>query len=226
MSCIDVLEKQLAYVFNDTACLEQALTHRSHSKKNNERLEFLGDSILNFTIAAELFKMFPSVPEGDLSRLRSSLVDKDSLAKIAVRLDLGSYVKLGGGELKSGGWRRDSILADAVEAIIGAMYLDSGIEQAQSFILHQYRQMLDTLPSVEELKDPKTRLQEFLQGNKYPLPQYNMVSVSGKSHDQTFTVECLIESHKVSVQAQGKSRRKAEQEAAKQALAQLQKESL
>lgn len=211
----------IGHVFKNLDLIELALSHRSYSKKNNERLEFLGDSILNFTIAAELYKRFPDVPEGDLSRLRSSLVDKDTLAKIATSLDLGSFIKLGGGELKTGGWRRDSILADATEAVFGAVYEDAGIEVAQALVLRLYQDYLNDLPDVEMLKDPKTRLQEWLQGQKFPLPTYSMVSVSGKSHDQTFKVQCQVNSHQVTVEAEGKSRRKAEQAAAELALKNL-----
>lgn len=218
---VESLSEKIGHVFKNVALVELALSHRSYSKKNNERLEFLGDSILNFTIAAELFKRFPDVPEGDLSRLRSSLVDKDTLAKIAISLDLGSAIKLGGGELKTGGWRRDSILADATEAVFGAVYEDAGIETAQALVLRLYQNYLNDLPDVEMLKDPKTRLQEWLQGQKFPLPTYSMVSVSGKSHDQTFKVQCQVKSHDVTVEAEGKSRRKAEQQAAELALNQL-----
>lgn len=221
MSCFLNLQSCLGYTFADEGYLCLALTHRSYSKANNERLEFLGDSILNFTIAAELYLQYPDLPEGDLSRLRSSLVDKETLAKLAVELSLGEYIKLGGGELKTGGWRRDSILADSVEAIFGAVYEDSSINEAQALVLRLYKPYLKVLPSVDELKDPKTRLQEWLQGQKFPLPQYSMVSVEGKSHDQTFTVQCQVASHDVVVKATGKSRRKAEQETAKLALTQL-----
>ena len=218
MQELSVLSVKLGYEFLAIELLSLALTHRSYAKENNERLEFLGDSILNFTIAAELYKKFPDVPEGDLSRLRSSLVDKDTLAKLATSLGLGEYIKLGGGELKTGGWRRDSILADATEAIFGAVYEDSGIVEAQALVLRLYQPYLENIPSVEELKDGKTRLQEWLQGRKLPLPQYSVVSVSGKSHDQVFTIRCEVTSHEFSVDAQGKSRRKAEQEAAKLAM--------
>lgn len=215
------LEANIGYHFTTPELLKVALTHRSYAKVNNERLEFLGDSILNFTIAAELYKNFPDVPEGDLSRLRSSLVDKDTLVKVATDLGLGEYIQLGGGELKTGGWRRDSILADATEAIFGAVYEDAGIVQAQNLVLRLYQPYLKNIPSVEDLKDGKTRLQEWLQGRKFPLPQYSVVSVSGKSHDQVFTIRCDVASHEFSVDAQGKSRRKAEQEAAKLAMQKL-----
>ncbi len=221
MALLKDIQLTVGYQFNSIELLELALVHRSYHKLNNERLEFLGDSILNFTIAAELYRKFPDVPEGDLSRLRSSLVDKDTLAKLATSLGLGEYIKLGGGELKTGGWRRDSILADATEAIFGAVYEDSGIVEAQALVLSLYQPYLENIPSVEELKDGKTRLQEWLQGRKFPLPQYSVVSVSGKSHDQVFTIRCDVGSHDFSVDAQGKSRRKAEQEAAKLAMNQL-----
>ncbi len=221
MSRLQAVADRLGYTFVDESHLQRALTHRSFCKDNNERLEFLGDSILNFAIAAELYRLFPQVPEGDLSRLRSSVVDKDTLVKVATALDLGDAIRLGGGELKSGGWRRDSILADAMEAVIGAVYEDAGIVQAQALVLRLYRSHLENLPSIEELKDAKTRLQEWLQGRKHPLPKYTMIRVAGKSHDQTFTVQCQIASQQVSVQAEGKSRRKAEQEAAQLALRKL-----
>ncbi|EDY85858.1 ribonuclease III [gamma proteobacterium HTCC5015] len=218
---LSTLQSTLNYTFSNGDLLEVAVTHRSASKTNNERLEFLGDSILNFTVAAELFERFPERPEGDLSRLRASLVDKSSLAAHAKKMDLGPFLKLGGGELKSGGWRRDSILADAVEAIIGAIYLDGGIESAQQFIRDLYDGDFESLPTANELKDAKTRLQEWLQGRHYALPQYEMVEVSGKPHEQQFTVSCYIDSHDVQVNATGRSRRKAEQAAAETALAQL-----
>lgn len=223
-SSLDKLQAALEFEFSDAALLDCALTHRSASYSNNERLEFLGDSILNFTIASELFNRYPKYTEGDLSRLRATLVDKSSLAEHAKSLQLGDYLRLGGGELKSGGWRRDSILADAVEAIIGAIYLDAGIEAAQRFILGLYEPHLKNLPCAEELKDPKTRLQEWLQARKFPLPTYSMVGVKGKPHEQIFSIQCEIPTHKVSVMAEGTSRRKAEQAAANEALTQLQKQ--
>lgn len=214
-------EKLFGYTFKNASLLELAFTHRSYAKQNNERLEFLGDSILNCTIAAELYSKYPNVPEGDLSRLRSSLVDKDTLANLARERDIGQYILLGGGELKTGGWRRDSILADAMEAIFGAVYLDSGVVVAQSFIMRVYHKALSDVPDVAELKDPKTRLQEYLQAEKLPIPTYSIVSVSGKSHDQQFTVECSVAEYKITQQAMGTSRRKAEQAAAKRVLSQL-----
>lgn len=214
-------EQLFGYTFKDASLLELAFTHRSYAKNNNERLEFLGDSILNCTIAAELYLRYPHVPEGDLSRLRASLVDKDSLALLAREYHLGQYIRLGGGELKTGGWRRDSILADAMEAIFGAVYLDAGVVSAQQFITAIYEAILKDVPDVSELKDPKTRLQEYLQAQKLPIPRYSIVSVSGKSHDQQFTVECTVPDYDVNIQAVGTSRRKAEQAAAKLVLKQL-----
>lgn len=211
-------EKLFGYTFKDASLLELAFTHRSYAKNNNERLEFLGDSILNCTIAAELYLRYPDVPEGDLSRLRSSLVDKDTLARLARTYDFGQYIRLGGGELKTGGWRRDSILADAMEAIFGAVYLDSGVVSAQLFITTVYDDVLSDVPDINELKDPKTRLQEYLQAQKLPIPSYSIVSVSGKSHEQQFTVECSVPDYRINIQAVGTSRRKAEQAAAKSVL--------
>ncbi|MBT8438182.1 MAG: ribonuclease III [Gammaproteobacteria bacterium] len=208
----------LEYTFEDESLLVQALTHRSAASVNNERLEFLGDGILNFVIAARLFEQYPDMQEGDLSRLRASLVNKDSLADIARSLQLGEYIKLGSGELKSGGRRRDSILADAVESILGAVFLDSGFDTCRRLVLHLYADKLQNIPDVNALKDAKTRLQELLQSRKYPLPVYNVVDVSGKAHNQVFTVECVIEKLGCITTATGGSRRKAEQIAAELAI--------
>jgi ribonuclease-3 len=212
------LSLKLDYSFKNEALLGEALTHRSAAAINNERLEFLGDGILNFIIAASLFELYPDINEGDLSRLRASLVNRDSLADIAKSLDLGQYIHLGSGELKSGGRRRDSILADAVEAILGAVYLDSGFDNCRALILRLYQDKLRNIPDIEELKDPKTRLQELLQSRQYPLPVYSVLEVSGKAHNQLFKVECSIEDLGCTTTAQGKSRRKAEQEAARLAI--------
>lgn len=214
-------DKIFGYQFKDASLLELAFTHRSYAKNNNERLEFLGDSILNCTIATELYLKYPDIPEGDLSRLRASLVDKDTLARLAREHDFGQYIRLGGGELKTGGWRRDSILADAMEAIFGAVYLDSGVVSAQSFITTVYDAILSDIPDINELKDPKTRLQELLQSQKLPIPSYSIVSVSGKSHEQQFTVECSVAEYNLNIQAVGTSRRKAEQAAARMVLDEL-----
>lgn len=212
------LEKALDYIFNNQDLFKEALTHRSASPVNNERLEFLGDSILNFVIAAELYDRYPDSPEGDLSRLRASLVKKEGLVKIANDLSLGDYLSLGSGEMKSGGHRRDSIQADAVEAIFGAVYLDSGFDACQKIILSLYQHQLDHAPDPATLKDPKTRLQELLQGRKLALPSYEVLDVSGKSHQQTFLVSCSIDELSVVTEGKASSRRKAEQKAALKAI--------
>jgi ribonuclease III len=211
----------LTYQFNSNNLLQEALTHRSASSKNNERLEFLGDSILNFVIAAELFKCYPKLPEGDLSRIRASLVKKEGLALVANDLDLGEYLTLGSGELKSGGYRRDSILADGVEAIFGAVYLDGGFEECQKMILRLYKEQLQNIPDPALLKDPKTRLQELLQSRKYALPKYDVVNVSGKAHNQMFDMRCYIEELSITTQGKASNRRKAEQLAASEAISQV-----
>jgi ribonuclease-3 len=213
----DRLILSLGYEFGNGALLEEALTHRSASGRNNERLEFLGDSILNFVIAAELHQSNPHASEGELSRLRASLVKGETLAELAVDLNLGDYLRLGPGELKSGGFRRASILADALEAILGGVYLDGGFEVCRRLILSLYQRRLAELPSVGELKDPKTRLQEHLQARQQALPVYSVLRVSGEAHAQHFTVECSIDEGFRTV-AVGTSRRKAEQEAARKAL--------
>lgn len=208
---------RLGYRFDDETLLRNALTHRSVGGLNNERLEFLGDSILNFVIAAELYRRYPKASEGDLSRLRASMVDKDSLAGIGAGLNLGEHLYLGSGELKSGGFRRKSILADAVEALIGAIYLDGGFEAAREAIRRLYQPTLDNPIDPETLKDPKTRLQELLQARRQSLPDYELVEVSGKPHAQRFTVRCVIGGLDRRVLGSGSSRRKAEQQAAERA---------
>ncbi|CAM3955065.1 ribonuclease III [Bordetella tumulicola] len=212
------LETRLDYRFSDAALLEQALTHRSHSAHHNERLEFLGDSVLNFVVAALLFERFPKLDEGDLSRLRANLVKQASLAEIGQRLELSQYLRLGEGELKSGGFRRPSILADAVEAIFGASFLDGGFEVARKVIARQYQPVLSTMDPKTLGKDAKTLLQEFLQGRKLALPIYTVVATHGAAHSQQFEVECAIPSLEIKVIAPGASRRAAEQSAAKLAL--------
>ena len=218
---LKALSRQLDYTFNDESLLIEALTHRSAASVNNERLEFLGDGILNFVIASWLFQCYPNMQEGDLSRLRASLVNKDSLASIARDLDIGDYIELGSGELKSGGRRRESILADAVEAVFGAVYIDSGFDTCRELVLRLYADKLENIPDVQTLKDPKTRLQELLQSHRYPLPAYTVLEVSGKAHNQVFKVECSIENLDCVTTAQGKSRRKAEQAAAQLAIEEL-----
>jgi ribonuclease-3 len=215
------LTRRLGYTFNDSAFCELALTHRSCGKKNNERLEFLGDSIVNFVIADDLFQRFPKAREGQLSRLRASMVKGETLAEIGRELKLGDYLRLGPGELKSGGFRRDSILADSVEALIGAIYLDSDLEIVRGFILGWFDERLNKLDIDEALKDSKTRLQEYLQSRRLSLPDYNLTRVEGEAHEQTFFILCHIEPLDEATEGVGNSRRQAEQEAAKQALLQL-----
>jgi ribonuclease-3 len=208
------LHKILGYTFQDELLLQQALTHRSVRAKNNERLEFLGDSILNFVIAAEVYNRYPRADEGDLSRIRASFVNKDTLAKLGKKLELGDFLILGSGELKSGGFRRQSILADAVEAIFGAVYLDAGVNRATKFILKHYEDLLVDPVDVHRLKDPKTQLQEYLQSRKRPLPIYELLEVSGKPHAQIFKIQCTVDGCPQNTVGIGKSRRRAEQEAA------------
>ncbi|WP_426360529.1 ribonuclease III [Pseudocolwellia sp. HL-MZ19] len=212
------LSKRIGYNFNDQDILLQALTHRSAKGSHNERLEFLGDSILGFVIAEVLFHKFPEHDEGDLTRMRSSLVKGVTLAKLGRDFKLGEHLILGAGELKSGGHKRDSILEDAVEAIIGAVYLDSDEETCKALILSWFEHHLNIIKPGNEQKDPKTRLQEYLQGRKIPLPEYEVIEVSGQSHNQQFTVKCLTSVISTEVIAKGTSRRKAEQSAAQQVL--------
>lgn len=218
---IKSLLKKLDYTFNDISLLDEALTHRSHASVNNERLEFLGDGILNFVIAYELFKLYPDVNEGDLSRLRANLVNKESLAVIAAHLELGEVIKLGSGELKSGGFRRPSILADAVESIFGAVYCDGGFDVCRDLIVRLYADRLASPTDLQSLKDPKTQLQELLQSRRFPLPQYKVTNITGKAHAQMFHVKCTIEKMDIVVNGEGKSRRKAEQVAAERAIEQV-----
>ncbi|WP_410506458.1 ribonuclease III [Marinomonas sp. GJ51-6] len=206
--------------------LELALTHRSFGGKNNERLEFLGDSILNYVIAEDLFHRFPKAKEGELSRLRASLVKGDTLAELAREFQLGDFLKLGAGELKSGGFRRDSILADAVEGIIGAIYLDAGMDVCRQHILAWYKDRLDATSLKIVTKDAKTRLQEYLQARKYGLPQYEVVKIDGEPHDQTFYVNCQVEAYDGVIEGKGNSRRIAEQNAAAKALKKLEKKDV
>jgi len=212
------LSKKLGYTFNDQSLLLQALTHRSAKGAHNERLEFLGDSILGFIIAETLYDKFPKQNEGELTRMRSSLVKGVTLAEIARDFNLGEFLILGPGELKSGGHRRDSILEDAVEAIIGAVYIDSDIYTCKDLVLSWFTERLDVIKPGQEQKDPKTRLQEYLQGRKIPLPQYDVIDTSGQSHNQEFTVRCTTKELAIEVVTKGTSRRKAEQAAAEKVL--------
>lgn len=218
---VPVFVERLGYSFSDTQLLEVALTHRSMGRRNNERLEFLGDAVLGLCISERLFELFPDVEEGDLSRLRASLVNRESLAEIASDLDLGEQLRLGGGELKSGGFRRSSILADALEAIIGAVYLDGGFTAARALINRLYRGKLSSLPPPQELKDPKTRLQEVLQSRNLSLPEYEVEQILGKEHEQRFRVVCRVPSSDLKGRGEGGSRRKAEQAAAAAVLRKL-----
>jgi len=218
MSSLATLEARLDYHFSDAGLLEQALTHRSHSARHNERLEFLGDSVLNFVVAAMLYERYLSIDEGDLSRLRANLVKQAALADIAQKLGLSQYLRLGEGELKSGGFRRPSILADTVEALFGAVFLDAGFAAARQVIEHQYKPILDTVDPATLGKDAKTLLQEFLQGRKMALPLYTVVATHGAAHSQQFEVECAIPALDIKITAPGASRRAAEQSAAKVAL--------
>jgi len=208
------LSDRLGYTFRDQSFLDQALTHRSLGAHNNERLEFLGDSILNFVIADELYTKFPNEDEGALSRMRASIVRGETLSIVAMSLDLGDYVRLGPGELKSGGHRRKSILADTVEAIIGAVYLDADFSSSRELILSLFTEQLDAVVPGPGLKDPKSRLQEYLQGKQKPLPEYKVSNISGKQHSQVFTVECHVDGLDKVAAGTGSSRRQAEQAAA------------
>ena len=215
---LDRLERKIGYSFKDQELLVLALTHRSHGGRNNERLEFLGDSVLNFVAAEALFQRFPQAREGQLSRLRARLVKGVTLAELAKGFELGEYLRLGSGELKSGGFRRESILADATEAIIGAIYLDSGMETARERILHWLQEHMAELTLIDNNKDPKTRLQEYLQSRQCELPRYEVIESSGEAHCRTFKVDCQIALLSERTFGVGSSRRLAEQQAAQEAL--------
>lgn len=215
------LSQSIGHTFNDPELLQLALTHRSFAKSNNERLEFLGDSLLNFFIADALYRQFPSTKEGNLSRLRASLVKGVTLAEIALELDIGDCLRLGSGEMKSGGNRRESILADAVEAIIGAIYLDAGEAAARARVMAWFKERLAGLDLEQDTKDAKTRLQEFLQGRGRALPNYEVAATRGGDHDPEFDVLCHVEGLREPVKATANSRKKAEQLAARRALREL-----
>lgn len=218
---LNAFSRRLGHDFSDPDLLELAMTHRSFGGQNNERLEFLGDSIVNFVIAEALFQRFPEAREGQLSRLRARLVKGQTLAELAREMAFGEHLRLGSGEMKSGGHRRDSILADAVEAVIGAIYLDAGMQTVRARVLSWYAVRLEAISLQDTQKDPKTRLQEFLQSRQAPLPRYEVVNVDGEAHAQTFSVEChieLLEGHTTGI---GPSRRHAEQQAAEKALERL-----
>lgn len=214
---------KLAYEPRDLDLFIAALTHRSAPGRNNERLEFLGDAVLNLVIAEHLFRAFPDCTEGDLSRLRARVVSSEPLAEVAAALNVGDTLHLGSGELKAGGFRRKSILADALEALVGALFLDGGLDVARRVIETLFRARIAALPPPDALKDAKTRLQEYLQSRGFPLPRYTVERVEGEQHAQVFWVLCEIVGAKVTASAQGSgsSRRRAEQEAAEKVLIQL-----
>lgn len=216
------LESRLGYRFTEPTLLEQALTHRSVGSLNNERLEFLGDALVNFVIADTLYKLRGRAEEGALSRLRASLVREETLAKLARGLELSDALTLGESELKSGGYRRASILADAFEAILGAVYLDGGFAAAKGVCEHLFATLLDDLPDADSLKDPKTKLQEWLQAQGRPLPSYEVIEESGPPHKRQFRVRASLTDGVETTEAQGTSRRGAEQDAARQLLLSLQ----
>jgi ribonuclease-3 len=217
------LQKRLGYEFLDPGLLQRALSHRSLGAKNNERLEFLGDAILGFEVADNLYRQVEDADEGQLSRMRAHLVKRETLAAVARELELGDLLKLGAGELRSGGQARDSILADAVEALIAAVYLDGGIEKARTLVRRLLGERLVDLPEETRVKDPKTRLQEYLQANGRSLPDYEVISIGGTQHQQTFRVRCST-GLAADTEGAGSSRRRAEQAAAQEMLSQLERE--
>ena len=219
------LSEKLGLRFNDPSLFVTALTHRSKGAKNNERLEFLCDSVLGFVIAYKLYELFPDADEGTLSRLRASLVNQTTLANLARDHQLGDYLVLGSGELKSGGYRRDSILSDALESIMGALLQDQGIDACQKWILQLFADKLRQLSLENWSKDPKTLLQELMQSKQLELPEYTLLSMSGLAHQQTFKVSCRVSMLKDATIATGISRKKAEQAAAEQMLSLLHKDN-
>lgn len=215
------IERAIGHDFKNKALLIQALTHRSHTGSNNERLEFLGDGVLNFIIASQLYGKFPKLDEGDLSRLRAHLVKEPTLSEIALTLNIGDALRLGEGELKSGGWRRPSVLADALEAIVGAVFLDAGFAAAEAVVIHLFTPLIEKIDPKAIGKDPKSQLQEYLQSKKIDVPTYEVLAIEGEAHCQTFRVECNVAKLNITTQGEGSSRRAAEQEAAKLAYAQI-----
>jgi ribonuclease-3 len=215
------LEQRLGYAFRDPALLSRALTHRSHGAEHNERLEFIGDAVLNCVVAAALYRRFPQLPEGDLSRIRANLVNRDCLLLRAQDLGLSGLVRLGEGEVKSGGASRPSILADATEALFGAIFLDGGFEAAREAIEHCYADAVNAVDPAASGKDPKTRLQEWLQAKGMSLPEYAITAIDGEAHRQSFTVSCRVNALGRETTGYGASRRVAEQEAARAALTEL-----
>jgi ribonuclease III len=215
------LREQLSYEARDLALFRAALTHRSATGPNSERLEFLGDAVINLLIARALYAAYPQADEGDLSRLRSRLVSAGPLAEIALSIGLGDALQLGAGELKTGGFRRESILADALEALCGAIFLDQGLDAVQRIVERLFATRLAQLPDPQTLKDAKTRLQEYLQSRSLPIPGYAVLAVHGEDHAQTFRVSCEVPGLKLATHGEGSSRRRAEQEAAERMLAQI-----
>jgi ribonuclease-3 len=212
---------RIGYTFDHPELLRQALTHRSHSLPHNERLEFLGDSVLNCAVAGLIFRHFPHLTEGNLSRVRANLVNQQALANVAHMLELGKLIRLGEGELKTGGERRPSTLADVLEAVLGAIYLDSGFAAAEKVVVTLFAPLLQNLDERTLGKDPKTLLQEYLQSRRLALPQYSVIATAGEAHQQHFTVECVLTKPRMRTVGEGASRRGAEQEAARQAYEQL-----
>jgi ribonuclease-3 len=220
---LETLERLLGHRFASPEFARQALTHRSFGTPHNERLEFLGDSLLNCAVATLLYERFPRLPEGDLSRLRAALVNQASLSQVAQSVGLGERLRLGEGELKSGGFRRPSILADALEALLGAVFLDAGFDAVRKAVQHLLAERLERAEGTPVDKDPKTELQEHLQGRGLALPRYAVMKTEGEAHDQTFTVECRVDDLGLVATGQGASRRTAEQGAAQGVLVQLEK---
>ncbi len=215
------LARALGHLFARADLLQQALTHRSAGALNNERLEFLGDALIGFTVAEALVERFPHADEGTLSRMRAALVKRESLAQLARGLELGDYLRLGAGELRTGGHTRDSILADALEAVLGAIYLDGEFNRARTVVLNLFRDLLAQLNDAHASKDPKTRLQEFLQARRRPIPEYEVLTVGGTQHAQSFTVSCVLPDDGRLSRGEGSSRRRAEQAAAEAMLMQF-----
>jgi ribonuclease III len=215
------VHERLGYAPRDPALFRAALTHRSAAGPNNERLEFLGDAVLNLVIAHQLYASFPQAAEGDLSRLRARLVSREPLAEVAASLELGAMLLLGSGELKSGGFRRQSILADALEALCGAIFLDAGLSAVEPIIARLFAARIAALPAPAALKDAKTRLQEYLQSRNLGLPRYAVLGIEGEDHAQAFTVSCEVPDLRLSVEGGGSSRRRAEQQAAGRMLAEI-----
>ena len=218
---MEKLQKNLSYQFNNIELLNKALTHRSVSKHNNERLEFLGDSVLGSIISEELYSRHSNIDEGQLSRLRSHLVRGNTLANLAKKLDISENLRLGQGELKSGGFRRESILADTFEAILGAIFLDSDYLTVKKVVLNLFSDLLNEVKSEESLKDFKTQLQEMLQKKGYDLPKYELIQTKGKDHNAVFYVSCHVEALKIKVEKNAKSIKRAEQACAQSILEEI-----